>query len=79
MAEIPRATYYPTGPDYPRTMQIPLLRGRFLTAADNIHSQLVCLIDSLLARTYFPESRRSGSDHNDSPLGRSRAPWILGL
>ncbi len=55
MAEIPRATYYPTGPDYPRTMQIPLLRGRFLTQVDDIHSQLVCLIDSLLARTYFPD------------------------
>jgi predicted permease len=54
MAQIPRALYYPIGPDYPRTMQIPLLRGRFLTQADNIHSQLVCLIDVLLARTYFP-------------------------
>ena len=54
MAEIPRATYYPTGPDYPRTLQIPLLRGRFLTPADDVHSQLVCLIDSLLARAYFP-------------------------
>jgi predicted permease len=54
MAEIPRAIYYPTGPDYPRTMQIPLLRGRFLTQADNIHSETVILIDSLMARTYFP-------------------------
>jgi predicted permease len=54
MAEIPRATYYPTGPDYPRTLQIPLLRGRYLSQADDIHSELVCLIDDLLARTYFP-------------------------
>ncbi len=60
MAEIPRATYYPTGPDYPRTMQIPLLRGRFLTEADNIHSPLVCLIDSVLARTYFPKGDALG-------------------
>ncbi len=55
MAEIPRATYYPTGPDYPRTMQIPLLRGRFLTESDTIHSQLVCLIDSVMARAFFPQ------------------------
>ncbi len=55
MAEIPRATYYPIGPDYPRTMQIPLLRGRFLTRADTVNSELVVLIDSLLARTYFPD------------------------
>jgi predicted permease len=60
MAEIPRALYYPTGPDYPRTMQIVLLRGRFLTAADNVHSELVVLIDSLLARTYFPNREALG-------------------
>ncbi len=55
MAEIPRALYYPIGPDYPRTLQIPLLRGRFLTRADNVDSELVVLIDSLLAGAYFPD------------------------
>ena len=60
MAEIPRALYYPTGPDYPRTMQIPLLRGRYLTQADTIHSELVVLIDSLMARTYFPDRNALG-------------------
>jgi putative ABC transport system permease protein len=54
MAQIPRATYYATGPDYLRTMEIPLLRGRFLTDADNIDSEPVTLIDNILARTYFP-------------------------
>jgi predicted permease len=62
LAEISRAVYYPSGPDYLRTMQIPLLRGRALSSADNVHSQVVALIDSLLARTYFP-----GRD----PLGQS--------
>jgi len=62
MAEIPRAVYYPTGPDYLRTMEIPLLRGRFLSLADNVNSELVVLIDSLLARIYFP--------HSD-PVGRT--------
>ena len=60
MAQIPRATYYPTGPDYPRVMRIPLLRGRFLTQADNIHSELVCLVDNLLAKTYFPHQDAVG-------------------
>jgi predicted permease len=55
LAEIPRATYFPAGPDYPFTMKIPLLRGRLLSAADNINSGLVVLIDSQLARTYFPD------------------------
>jgi putative ABC transport system permease protein len=62
MAEIPRATWYPTGPDYPRAMQIPLLQGRFLTDADNSQSELVVLIDSRLAHAYFPGS---------SPLGQT--------
>lgn len=53
IAQIPRALYYPTGPDYPRAMQIPLLRGRYLTRADTTHSQLVVLIDDVLARTHF--------------------------
>jgi predicted permease len=55
MAEIPRAVYYPTGPDYLRTMKIPLLRGRLLSRADDVNSERVVLIDSLLARTYFPD------------------------
>ncbi|HEV2690116.1 MAG TPA: ABC transporter permease [Bryobacteraceae bacterium] len=54
MAEIPRAIYYPIGPDYLGTMQIPLLRGRFVTRADNVNSEPVVVIDSLLARSYFP-------------------------
>jgi predicted permease len=54
MAEIPRAIWYPSGPDYLRTMGIPLLRGRPLTLADNVNSEPVVLIDSLLARTSFP-------------------------
>ena len=55
MAQIPRAIYYPIGPDYLSTMEIPLLRGRFLTRADNLNSERVVVIDSLLARAYFPD------------------------
>lgn len=62
MAQIPRATYYPTGPDYPRTMGIPLRLGRSLQRSDDVHSELVVLIDSEMVRTYFP--------HSD-PLGQS--------
>lgn len=62
MAEIPRAIYYPVGPEYSRTMHIPLLRGRELAPSDDVHSDVVVLIDDLLARTYFPDR---------DPLGRS--------
>ena len=60
MAEIARATYYPTGPDYPRTMRIPLLRGRFLSETDTVHSELVTLIDDRLAQNYFPHGDALG-------------------
>lgn len=62
MAEIPRAIYYPIGPDYLRTMQIPLLRGRSLSRGDNTKSELVVLIDDSLARSYFGDQ---------DPLGRN--------
>jgi predicted permease len=55
IAEIPRAIWYPTGPEYVRTLQIPLLSGRFLTQEDTVASEPVILIDSLLARRYFPD------------------------
>ncbi|MGI8744786.1 MAG: ADOP family duplicated permease [Bryobacteraceae bacterium] len=73
MAEIPRALYYPIGPNYPRTMQIPLLRGRFLTQADNVHSELVALIDNLLARTYFPDRDALGQTITIPHWGAARA------
>jgi predicted permease len=53
MSEIPRGIYYPVGPDYFRTMEIPLLRGRSLSRTDDLNSELVAVIDSLLARRYF--------------------------
>jgi predicted permease len=53
MPEIPRAIYYPTGPDYVRTMGIPLVSGRLLRPSDNLDSPVVVLVDSLLARRFF--------------------------
>jgi predicted permease len=53
MAEIPRAIYYPIGPDYLSAMQIPLLSGRFLNPSDNINSETVAVVDSLLAHKYL--------------------------
>jgi predicted permease len=62
MAQIPRATYYPISPDYPGTMQIPLVLGRFLQRSDDIHSALVILVDNLMVSTYF---------HDRNPLGQT--------
>ena len=54
MQDAPHALYFETGPKYLQTMQIPLLRGRFFTPADNPASEPVVVIDNVLANTYFP-------------------------
>jgi len=53
LAEAPRALYYWTGPEYIKTMRIPLLRGRYLAPADTLQSEPVVVIDSLMAAQYF--------------------------
>src|SRR5580692_8905975 len=51
--DAPHALYFETGPDYLQTMEIPLLRGRFFSPADNSDSEPVVVINSVLAQTYF--------------------------
>lgn len=60
-SDLPWALSYTIEPEYLNTMRIPLLRGRFFTAADNEHSARVVVIDSSFARQYF-----SGQD----PIGK---------
>jgi predicted permease len=81
MAEIPRAVYYPIGPDYLRTMKIPLLRGRFLSRADDVNSEMVALIDSLLSRTYFPDRDPVGQTITFPNWGeaRNQAARVVGV
>jgi predicted permease len=56
----PRLTGFLTGPDYFRTMGIPLLRGRLFTQADTIDSPCVVVIDSVFAGNYFPDGEPLG-------------------
>jgi putative ABC transport system permease protein len=41
-------------------MGIPLISGRLLSPADNINSEVVVLVDSLLARRFFPQKNAVG-------------------
>jgi predicted permease len=61
VAEAPRTLGFITGPDFLQVMHIPLIRGRFIDQRDTINSPFVAVIDSELARAYFP-----GKD----PIGR---------
>jgi predicted permease len=58
--EMPDALNYLAGPDYLKVMGIPLLRGRFITSGDNIHSRFVAVIDDRFARQYFPNRNPVG-------------------
>jgi predicted permease len=74
----PRALYYWTGPDYLRTMEIPLLRGRYFTAADTASSQPVVLIDSALAQAYFPDRDPVGQAMTIPHWGPVRIVGVVG-
>ena len=52
-AEMPMVLYYTVRPEYLRVMQTPLLRGRFLTDADDARSAPVAVVDEAFAEHYF--------------------------
>jgi len=54
-AEFASTLEYVVEPDYLETMRISLLRGRFLTAADNEQSERVAVVDNSFARKYFAD------------------------
>jgi len=76
MAEAPHALYYETGPDYLRTMEIPLLRGRFFTPQDTTSSAPVIVIDSILAHAYFRDQDPVGQTIT---VGHWRTARIIGV
>ncbi|HLY18733.1 MAG TPA: ABC transporter permease [Bryobacteraceae bacterium] len=78
MAEAPRTTYYWTGPDYLRTMRIPLLEGRYLSPRDTAGSAPVIVINTVLARTYFPHSDPVGQSMTVPHWGDARIIGVVG-
>jgi predicted permease len=77
----PRLVGFLTGPEYFRTMGIPLLRGRLFTQEDTITSPCVIVIDSVFARKYFPDSEPLGKTITFgffSPTGPCRIIGVVG-
>jgi len=76
----PRLVMFLTGPDYLRTMGIPLLRGRFFSPEDTTNSPCVMVIDSVLADIYFPGSDPLGQTLSAgfSPVGPCRIVGMVG-
>ena len=76
--EAPHALYFWTGPDYLRTMGIPLLQGRFFTPDDRIGSAKVVVIDSVLAQTFFPGRSPVGQTLTVAHWGAARIVGVAG-
>jgi predicted permease len=81
--EMPMAINYVVEPDYLKTLQIALKRGRFITDADNEHAPSVVVIDDSLAQKYFPAQDPIGQflDLNTDPADRDKLPnpQIVGI
>ena len=60
-SELPNAPYFGVGPEYFRTLGIPLKQGRFFIESDNENAPLVTIINEALATRYFP---------NQDPIGK---------
>jgi putative ABC transport system permease protein len=72
LSEQPITQYRMTGPDYFRTMKIPILSGRDFTYSDTPHSQAVAIISDCFARRYWPGASPIGAhikidDNNQAP------------
>jgi predicted permease len=76
----PRLLMFLTGPDYLRTMRIPLLRGRFFSVEDTIESPCVVAIDSVFTRMYFPGRDPLGQTitFGLNPVGPCRIVGVVG-
>ena len=81
IAEMQYTLLYMVEPTYLQVMRIPLLRGRFLTDADNEHTSQVVVIDEDFATRYFAGKDPIGKHMYwvDPISGETRAQEIVGL
>jgi putative ABC transport system permease protein len=69
-ADRPSVVLHMAGPDYFRTMGIPVVKGRDFTERDDLNAAPVLIINEALARHYFP---------NEDPIGKRIAPGFSTL
>jgi len=78
VAEAPRTLGFIVGPDFLRVMGIPLVRGRFIGEEDTIDSPRVVVIDTELARAYFPDKDPVGQTITFPQVGDYRIVGVVG-
>jgi predicted permease len=81
VADLPFTLLYMVEPSYLQVMRLPLLRGRFLTDADNEHAAPVIVIDEDFAARYFAGKDPIGRHiyRVDPITGEARPNEIVGL
>jgi putative ABC transport system permease protein len=74
--DLPMSLIYVVEPDYLKTFQIPLKRGRFFNAEDNEQAPAVAVIDESLASQYFRGQDPIGQylDLDNEPAQPNRRP-----
>ncbi len=59
----------PVTPGYLRTMEIPLISGRFFTGADTDKTQRVAVVNQSMATQFWPDGSAVGSQFDDGQKG----------
>jgi predicted permease len=72
------ADYFAVGPDYFKTMQIPLIRGREFSGSDNANAPVVAIVNSEFARRFFPKGDAIGQQI-ESDTGHHKRAQIVGI
>jgi predicted permease len=75
--DMSQSLFYLVEADHLKAMEIPLLRGRFISMQDDIHSPAVIAIDESFAQKYFPNEDPVGKRINIAILGSQ--PEIVGV
>ena len=70
------ANYRAVSPAYLNTLGIPLLNGRWISAADNENSPAVVVINSTMAKTYFPNESALGKHLQLGATPDKNEPWM---
>ena len=69
----PRAGYNTVGPDYFRTLKVPIVRGRAFTPEDDERARPVAIVNELMARQFWPDQDPIGKRFR---MQSNTAQWL---
>jgi putative ABC transport system permease protein len=70
------ANYRAVSPAYLNVLGMPLLNGRWISAADNENAPAVVVINSAMAKTYFPNESALGKHLQLGATPDKNEPWM---